>query len=40
MSDRTRTQTDAGHSVVFEQVDAFKQLMAETVVPAAYGNDS
>jgi proline iminopeptidase len=31
------TYEDAGHSVVFEQVDAFHGLMTETIVPATYG---
>jgi pimeloyl-ACP methyl ester carboxylesterase len=31
------TYQDAGHSVVFEQADAFRRLMTETIVPATYG---
>ncbi len=31
------TYTDAGHSVVFEEADAFLRLMNEKVVPATYG---
>ena len=30
------TYEDAGHSVVFEEADAFRQLMTETIVPATY----
>jgi pimeloyl-ACP methyl ester carboxylesterase len=33
------TYTDAGHAVVFEQVDAFKRLMAEKILPATYRGD-
>jgi proline iminopeptidase len=32
------TYADAGHSVVFEQADAFHRLMVEQIVPATYGN--
>jgi pimeloyl-ACP methyl ester carboxylesterase len=32
------TYADAGHSVVFEEADAFLQLMNETIVPATYEN--
>jgi proline iminopeptidase len=28
---------DAGHSVVFEQADAFHRLMVEEIVPDTYG---
>jgi pimeloyl-ACP methyl ester carboxylesterase len=31
------TYTDAGHAVVFEQADAFLQLMVDEIVPATYG---
>ena len=31
------TYADAGHSVVFEQADAFHRLMVEEIVPATYG---
>ena len=30
------TYEDAGHSVVFEEVDAFRRLMTESIVPATY----
>ena len=30
------TYEDAGHAVVFEEVDAFQQLMVDTIVPATY----
>jgi proline iminopeptidase len=32
------TYEDAGHSVVFEEADAFLQLMNESIVPATYRN--
>jgi len=32
------TYEDAGHSVVFEEADAFHRLMTESIVPATYGN--
>jgi len=32
------TYADAGHSVVFEQADAFHRLMVDEIVPATYGN--
>lgn len=31
------TYEDAGHSVVFEQADAFHRLMVDEIVPATYG---
>jgi pimeloyl-ACP methyl ester carboxylesterase len=31
------TYTDAGHSVVFEQADAFHRLMVDEIVPNTYG---
>ena len=31
------TYADAGHSVVFEQADAFHRLMVDEIVPATYG---
>jgi pimeloyl-ACP methyl ester carboxylesterase len=31
------TYADAGHSVVFEQADAFQRLMVDVIVPATYG---
>lgn len=31
------TYADAGHSVVFEQADAFHRLMVDQIVPATYG---
>jgi proline iminopeptidase len=31
------TYADAGHAVVFEQVNAFLRLMNEEIVPATYG---
>jgi pimeloyl-ACP methyl ester carboxylesterase len=31
------TYADAGHSVVFEQADAFHRLMLDEIVPATYG---
>jgi proline iminopeptidase len=31
------TYTDAGHAVAFEQVDAFRELLVEQIVPATYG---
>jgi proline iminopeptidase len=33
------TYEDAGHSVVFEQVDAFRLLMLEEILPATYALD-
>jgi proline iminopeptidase len=33
------TYEDAGHSVVFEQADAFHRLMTDVVVPATYGRE-
>jgi hypothetical protein len=30
------TYADAGHSVVFEQADAFHRLLTEEIVPATY----
>jgi proline iminopeptidase len=33
------TYDDAGHSVVFEKVDAFRVFMTEEVVPATYDSD-
>ena len=30
------TYEDAGHSVVFEEADAFHRLMTESIVPATY----
>jgi proline iminopeptidase len=32
------TYEDAGHSVVFEEADAFHRLMTESIVPATYSN--
>jgi pimeloyl-ACP methyl ester carboxylesterase len=32
------TYEDAGHSVVFEEADAFARLMTESIVPATYRN--
>ena len=32
------TYEDAGHSVVFEEADAFHRLMTESIVPATYRN--
>jgi len=32
------TYVDAGHSVVFEQADAFRTLMVEEIVPATYSS--
>ena len=32
------TYEDAGHSVVFEEADAFHRLMTELIVPATYRN--
>ena len=32
------TYEDAGHSVVFEEADAFQRLMTESIVPATYRN--
>lgn len=34
------TYADAGHAVAFEQVDAFRQLMVEQIVPATYDPSS
>jgi proline iminopeptidase len=33
------TYENAGHSVVFEEVDAFRALMVEEIVPATYGRE-
>jgi hypothetical protein len=30
------TYADAGHSVVFEQADAFHRLMVDEIVPTTY----
>jgi pimeloyl-ACP methyl ester carboxylesterase len=32
------TYADAGHSVVFEEADAFHRLMTDSIVPATYAN--
>jgi alpha-beta hydrolase superfamily lysophospholipase len=36
-SKRLITYEDAGHAVAFEQLDAFKRLLEEDIVPATYG---